>query len=441
MNRTYDELDHMLDDLNANREPAESGDLADLVEMARGLKELGRTNWPDGSFPLRTAVQLSQQLNPNAVPLSASPTASDLDATGELPPPFLPPRDLPAPTPLPRKRHSPVRRNLEVAAAVVVLVLFTALIATLLGNNGDTPQPTTSAAFGAAPAASTTAPAITGQSSTATTPATAPATPDTSLPASISDPALTALQTAAGFDLRAPTLLAPGLTMLPPAAPMRLGNFTSVTLKYRDVNGNDALTITEASPYQDSAKTMPADIFNSAVPQNLGNGVTASVYQSETNFQIWWEVGPTSIRLESGGPAGTTLLSKDLMLDIARSMVPVDHTTGATPSATGVTKDAAIAKARTLLGSLGGNTNAAPAIVQMTPLSVETAFGMPQPYAMDPRTPVWSINFPSGMSPAGCPDLGASVCNGGAITVIVDTQSGKAIAWRNQSGTWKQPQG
>jgi hypothetical protein len=450
----YDDLDRMLDDLNDNREPADlTDDLADLVELARGLKELGHTSWPDSSFPLRTAIHLSQELNPDAQtsPVSFTPRVeeADPDATGERPLLPLPSRDLPAPTPLRHARASNLRKSLEIAAAAVVLVLFTALIATLLGNmNGGsqtpdaTAQANAGAAFGAAPAASTTAPqttapAITGQSSTATAPESA--IPNLTLPDTIADPALAALQSSAGFDLRAPAMLPQGLTMQPPAQPMTMGNFTSVALKYKDANGNDALTITEASPYHDSAETMPADIFNAAVPTDLGNGVTVSVYQSETNIQIWWNVGPTSIRLESGGPAGTTLLSKDMMLDIARSLVPVEQATPATPSASGVTEDAAIAQARTLLGSLGGHADAETGTVEMTPLTAQIALGMPQPTGMDTDAAVWSVAFPHGRAPDGCPALGNSVCNSGAITIIVDAQTGNILAWQGPTGEWQLP--
>ena len=445
----------MLDDLNANREPEDmTDDLADLVEMARGLKELGHTTWPDSSFPLRTAIQLSQELNPDAhtTPASSTPHVEDADpeATGEMPPLPLPSRDLPVPTPLRRARSSNLRKSLEIAAAAVVLVLFTALIATLLGNHGATPEPTSSAAFGAAPAASATespstapqatAPAITGQSSTAAAPSqtTAAASPDASLPSSVSDPTLQALQVDAGFDLRAPATALDGLTMLPPAEPMKLGNFTSVALKYQDAKGRDALTITEASPYQDSAETMPADIFNSAVPEDLGNGQTVSVYQGDRDIQVWWNVGPTSIRLESGGPAGTTLLGKDVMLDIARSMVPVVHATPVS-SLSGMNQDAAIDRARPLLGMLGGNENAETGSVQFTTISAQSALGMSQPTGMEPSAPVWSITFPHGMSPNGCPALGNSVCNSGSITVIVDAHTGNILAWRGPSGEWKRP--
>lgn len=448
-----DDLDRMLDDLNAHREPAdldENDELAELVEMARGLKELGKTTWPDSSFPMRTAIQLSQELNPQVTPVSFTPRADDgdPDATGERPPLPLPERDLPAPTPLRRGRSSNLRKSLEIAAAAVVLVLFTALIATLLGNNGATPEPTTSAAFGAAPAGTTesqstaqqtTAPAITGQSSTATAPATAPSTTVTSHPPMIDDPALAALQAAAGFDLSAPVALPQGLAMQPLAQPMTMGNFTSVALKYKDAKGNDALTITEASPYRDSAETMPADIFNSAVATDLGNGQTVSVYQGDRDIQIWWNVGPTSIRLESGGTAGTTLLSKEQMLDIARSMVPVEHSVPATPTANGISRDDAVAHAKALLDTLGGHSDATLGGVQLTSLSTQTALGMPQPIGVDASVQVWSVSFPQGMAADGCPALGNSVCDSGAITVIVNAQNGNILAWQGPTGEWKQP--
>jgi hypothetical protein len=458
----YDDLDRMLDDLNANREPADlTDDLSDLVEMARGLKELGQTTWPDRSFSQRTAIKLSQEINPQAAPVSSAARIDDAgpDATGNLPP--LLTRDLPEPTPLKPRRASNLRKSLEIAAAAVVLVLFTALIATLLGNHDASPNPTaqanSGAAFGAAPAASatapqTTAPAITGQNSTTSAPATAtvPSIPGLTLPDTIDDPALAALQSAAGFDLRVPLLLAPGfnlrapataldgLTMQPPARPMTMGNFTSVALKYQDANGNVVLTITEASPYKDSAETMPADIFNSAVPVNLDNGQTVSVYQSDTNIQIWWNVGPTSIRLESGGPAGTTLLSKEQMLEIAQSMVPVEHATPVS-SESGMNQDAAVERARTLLATLGGHAQAGTGSVQLTTIAAQTALGMPQPTGLDTNASIWRVGFPQGMAPDGCPALGNSVCNSGSITVIIDAQTGSVLAWQGPTGEWKQP--
>jgi hypothetical protein len=86
---------------------------------------------------------------------------------------------------------------------------------------------------------------------------------------------------------------------------------------------------------------------------------------------------------------------------------------------------------------LGGNANAGTGSVQLTTIAAQTALGMPQLAGMDAAISVWSITFPHGMSPAGCPDLGVSVCNGGAITVIVDAQTGTILAWRDPSGTWK----
>jgi hypothetical protein len=164
----------------------------------------------------------------------------------------------------------------------------------------------------------------------------------------------------------------------------------------------------------------PSGTPQSTYARTCGSGVTASVYQSETNIQIWWEVGSTSIRLESGGPAGTTLLGKDVMLDIARSMRPVASSSGLVtlPSnATIQTAGDATLKAKTLLA----------------------AIGMPQPTGVDSAAPIWSVTFPHGMEPDGCPALGNAVCNGGAITVIIDAQSGNILAWQGPTGEWKQP--
>ncbi|HEX3722405.1 MAG TPA: hypothetical protein VHV31_06420 [Nitrolancea sp.] len=452
MKRKIDDLDQMIDDLNANREPdngAETGELADLVELVRGLKELGHTAWPDESFPLRTAIHLSQQLNPADAPQSGAHIEPDLDDTGETPPLPLASRDAATPTRLPRKRQSGLRIGLEIAAAAAILIAFTALIATLFGNLNGGSQPSDpdshpSIMLASVPTAPSSVPTITDQSSVTSAPvqATSPATPDTSPPVLITNQMLEELQAQAGFDLLAPANVPDSLMLAMTAIPTPLPSFKSAVFKYQNAPGKIALTITEASPYQDSAETMPADIFNSAVPQDLGNGTTVSVYQSEADIQVWWEVGPTSIRLESDGSPGTTLLTKDQMLEIARTMVPVGKLplrVSVPPDGKVQTADEAIVQARTLLGSIGGNAAAPVSTVGLQALSEETTLGMPQPSGSDANAPVWSVTFPNGMPPQGCPALGVSVCNASSVTVIVDAQSGNILAWRDPSGAWKQP--
>ena len=130
------------------------------------------------------------------------------------------------------------------------------------------------------------------------------------------------------------------------------------------------------------------------------------------------------------------------MLEIARSMVQVDKQPveiSVPPDAKVQTSDNAMALARTLLESIGGNTAPPSATVRIEALSAETVLGMPQPSGMDANAPIWSVTFPNGMPPQGCPQLGVSVCNASAVTVIVDAQSGNILAWRDPSGAWKQP--
>jgi hypothetical protein len=128
------------------------------------------------------------------------------------------------------------------------------------------------------------------------------------------------------------------------------------------------------------------------------------------------------------------------MLDIARSMVPVSKLpvqVSVPPDGKVQTTDEATVEARALLGSIGGNASAPASTVGLQALSEETALGMPQPTGMDANAPVWSVTFPNGMPPQGCPALGVSVCNSSAVTVIVDAQSGNILAWRDPSGAWK----
>ncbi|HUZ02529.1 MAG TPA: hypothetical protein VMU89_19450, partial [Thermomicrobiaceae bacterium] len=120
------------------------------------------------------------------------------------------------------------------------------------------------------------------------------------------DPTLQALQSAAGFQLLVPNWLPAGVSLGPLKPPMRLGTFTSAVMAFNSVSGPPMLTITEASPYQDSRQTMPASEFDSAVPVDPGGGVTGYLYRGTTQTELWWQVGPISIRLSTGPwPAGT----------------------------------------------------------------------------------------------------------------------------------------
>jgi len=490
VNRPVDDLDRMIDALNANRDPADEGPIdsetSELLDLAYGLKELGHTQWPDDGFPTRAAIQLSMKLGPTsrfaviARGYGNGADSGDGDDSGPLPPL---PTDLDQFSEHPREisqdRHW--HRSLEIAAAVAVLVLFTGVV-TLLLKNGEgeslnpTAQPGGNSVFGAASQTTVTTNSTTGstvvptESATAasTAPSNAAAVPTTAPRQSMvatqaDDPELIALQTAAGFDLWEPGSIPEGLALKTPDAPMSLPSFTSVTLKYIDADGAETLVITEASPYQDSAQTMPADVWNSAVPVNLGNGVTAHLYKrgplpmdvggiqphhtAESDIQLWWEEGQTSIRLETGGSPGTDMLTQDQMMAIAGSMRKVGSADGQSSSVPSIpgdakvqTSDQAVARAQGLINSLGGNDAAVPTNVTLTVVSNQTALGMPQPEGADGAAPVWSVYFKDGMTPPNCQQTGSSsLCSHGDITVIVDAQSGDVLAYHGFDGAWKQP--
>ncbi len=490
MNRPVEDLDRMIDALNANRDPADEGpvdsDTSELLDLAHGLKELGHTQWPDESFPTRAAIRLSMKLGPTsrfaviARGYGNDADSGDGDDSGPLPPL---PTDLDQFPERPRGISHPRhwRRPLEIAAAVAVLVLFTGMVTMLLKNaNGGTADPTAqpggNPAFGSSSQSTATtdsAPASTGVSTQSSTAASTPTSNEISVSTTAptqsttstqaDDQSLVALQGAAGFDLWQPGSIPVGLTLKQPDAPMSLPSFTSVTLKYVDADGAETLVITEASPYQDSAQTMPADVWNNAVPVNLGNGVTGHLYKrgpvptdvgriqphhtAESDIQLWWEEGQTSIRLETGGSPGTDMLTQDQMMAIAISMRKVGSAagqSGSVPSISGdakvQTSDQAVARAQDLINSLGGNGAAVPANVTLTVVSNQTALGMPQPEGFDGAAPVWSVYFKDGMTPAHCEQTGSSsLCSHGEITVIVDALSGDVLSYHGFDGAWKQP--
>ena len=298
MNRPVDNLDRMIDALNAHRDPADEGpvdsETSELVDLAHGLKELGQTQWPDESFPTRAAIKLSIKLGPTArfavIARGHGTTPDERDGDdGPLPPL---PADLDQFPESPRELRRPrrLRRSFEFAAAAAVLIIFTGIVTVLLknANNGSadpTAQPGGNPATGSTSQSSTATslvptPTLVPTQSTTAAPTNAP----TQAPSDSLDDgqALIALQSAVGFDLWRPGSIPEGLKLKAPDAPMTLPSFTSVVLKYVDADGTEALVITEASPYQDSAQTMPADVWNNAVPFTLPDGTQARLYQSSS---------------------------------------------------------------------------------------------------------------------------------------------------------------
>ena len=139
------------------------------------------------------------------------------------------------------------------------------------------------------------------------------------------------------------------------------------------------------------------------------------------------------------------MLSKEQLVSVARSMAPIAASQIATPvvpsNAQVDTSDQAIAQARSLLGSIGGNRQATASHVTLTVLSTEIWIGMPAPNGVDPSTSVWEVQFADGMAPANCQQTptSASLCEHGEITVIVDAESGSVLGYHGFDGVWKQP--
>lgn len=605
MNPQIDALDRLIDALNAHLDPADDPaldeELASLMWLARGLKALGHTEWPDDDFPARAATRLSQRLRPPSPASMDAQALTDVDANGHRPPIVLPVRDPHTGRLGGRRLPSGFRKTTELAAAIIVLVMFTALLAALFrarlggtpsfspagqppptagvsepapvkplsdlypvirqisqagngkglhlvqtdggftvtldwvgvdadrvllgvilrgpsnmdltgiepasinvsdpagtpltGRGADCTQFTcllqfdrprsasnatevpltaeivgistqSNAAGGSfASSAMTTGSSASGQALSLGTPTVAanfrfsfsvpgmpPAAPSPT-PASareVSDPALMALQQAAGFRLYAPGLTGTGasvvndLSLDNPKPPMSLPGFTSVTLTYRDGSGSVALTITEASPYQETRDTMPSAVFDNSVQQDLENGTPARLYQSDTSVQIWWQQGPTSVRLESDAGAGMRLLSKDEMLAIATYMAPVARSSGeiSVPSDALVkTADAAVTRAKPLLSTLGGNPEATASNVRLVTLADEVALGMPRPNGVDPSAAVWEVEFADGMVSPNCQQQTSSnsLCSHGQLVAVVDAMSGQIFGYHDQGGTWKRP--
>ncbi|HET7037733.1 MAG TPA: zf-HC2 domain-containing protein [Thermomicrobiaceae bacterium] len=331
--------------------------------------------------------------------------------------------------------------------ALVALVMASALAIRGAGQHriveATAAAPASSSAFSASagqPSAGTLAatvvptitPAVAGfgaQASPAT--AASSATP-VSAPA---DPRLTALQEAAGFALYAPAWLPRGVALGATEPPQQLPGFVSVFLVYHDASGKPLFNVTESSPYHETRETMPSETYDASVEVDLGHGVTGRYYEAvHGKLQLWWQEGPTSIRL------GTDALAKDDLLRIARSMAPLAAPPASpTPAATPTTRDLAVSLARKEIVNLGGNVNAAPTAVRLTTLAEPHDLGLATAPNADLSAPVWSVEFADALVPEGCPGISASLCQHGQLTVIVTAQDSHVIGWHGAGGAWKTP--
>lgn len=423
-----EQLDRYIDALQRGEDPAVDAatdpDLASLCALAREVRRLGEADWPAEDFPERAAGWLANELRPTAagadaedehiepIPLNGvrDPRATGwaLDASDGR-----------------RPRHW-TRQVLEMVAAVLVVAMVATVVGSILRQRVSVGDQTTPGGQ----------PVITGAQPTATpTPAPSP----TAVPLT-HDPHLSALQAVAGFDLVAPTWLPDELVLEPVQPPMQLPGFTSVQFTYLDATGMPVLTITQASPYEETRETMPADIYDAAVETDLGDGITARVHEGDRMNQVWWQRGPTTVRLESG-PAEDDgrVLATDELLAIARSMEPVpalDPPASLSPDAALPTSDAAVARAREWLAHLDEPLMGE---VRLTSMAEPVALGMPEPAGYKPDAPVWYVVFPYAEAPEGCPELGASLCSHGRLGMILDAESGSLIGLHGETGEWQVP--
>ncbi|MDI3340950.1 MAG: hypothetical protein QJR03_10510 [Sphaerobacter sp.] len=417
-----EQLDRYIDALQRGEEPPvdtiADPDLASLCALAREVRRLGAAGWPEPGFEARAVDWLASELS--------RPTAADDDDRGDAVPPPAADAETWAPV-IPLERRGWARQGLELVAAVLVVALVATVVAAILRQRasvGDEPAP------GAQPV-------ITGTQPTPT------ATPTPTVAPLTHDPRLSALEAAAGFQLLAPTWLPDGFELEQTLPPMRLPGFTSVQFTYRDAAGVRALTVTQASPYEETRETMPAEIYDAAVEVDLGDGVTARVYEGSERSEVWWQWGPTTVRLVSGPvEVGGRVLTGEELVAIARSMAPVadaDAPTSPPPGAALPTGDAAVARAREWVSAINGNPEATVSEVRLTTVAEPVALGMPAPAGMDLSAPAWQIEFADALIPPECPEAGSSVCSHGGLVVVLDAGTGAVLGWHGEDGQWQPP--
>ncbi len=443
MNAHIDELDRLIDALNVQPDPEAEGmidaDLGELIRPARDLKEPGHTRWPYESFPARAALNLATRLGPTTRFAAVAHAGAHDETDSEWPLPPLPnPEDRDNPPLEFRQRQPWMHRSLEIAAAAVVLVAFTVLVAVLLGYGADSARRDLGSGSehhvnvndrrdfdGVGRRRS--ADRYTRHSRSES-----------------GDLAVAAIQR---------WVRLAGSNVAAGRAHVAAAVGTDVIARFHqrgvDVRGPQRQRGTDdhrSLPYQDSAQTMPPEVWDSAVPIDLSNEVKGKLYQSDTDLQLWWQHGPTSIRLESGGAPGTSMLTEGQLLAVASSMWPLGASGGqsaavpAIPASAKIqTADQEVARARTVIGNLKGNSQATASKVTLATLSDQTNMGMPQPNGIDPNAPIWVVQFDDGLSPLGCPSVGTSVCNHGQLVVVLDADTGQAFGFHGVDGVWKQP--
>lgn len=428
-----EQLDRYIDALQRGEEPeidaVADPDLASLCALAREVRRLGQAQWPDAQFPARAVAWLAQELRRPA--LRGSDAGDDLVELIPLNGYREQRAALPSDIADARRERRWARQWLEMVAAVLVVALVATVVGAILRQRSGMEEQGTAGQQ----------PMITGFQATAT--ATPTPAPTPTAVAVIATSELSALQAAAGFDLVAPSWLPEGLELDQTLPPMRLPAFTSVQFTYRDANGERVLTITQASPYEETRETMPAEIFDQAVEVDLGDGTIARVHEGDQMNQVWWQRGPTTVRLESGPvEEGGRILTTDELLTIARSMAPVpalEPPASLPPDAALPTSDAAVARAREVVLDLGGYESEAAANARLTVLAEPVALGMPAPDGLAPNAPIWHVEVTNALVRPECPEAGASVCGNGTIVIVLDAETGELLGWHGPDSAWQPP--
>lgn len=273
-------------------------DLVELIATAAEIRQLAETEWPSDDFPAIAAAHVADVLQGQANSRPQEQVQDDINR------PDNDHRSLLQETfPLDKttariQRRRTLREIVQMAAAVLTLVLVVGLLAVVFQNQKGQQQGGVGAAV------------------TATT---------------IDDPALSALQASAGFPIYAPTWLPDGWIRQPLNQPTHFTGYREVQLGYTDAGRTQDVGIFESSPVQVTRSIFPANVYDSSVEIDLGDGRTGRIYQQANLIRLWWQAGDVAIQLETGlagAPGGVfDSITRDQVVHIAMSMMPVAKTT------------------------------------------------------------------------------------------------------------------
>ncbi len=328
-----DQLDTFINDLNDGFAPDVSAttqsDADDLFAAVLEIRRLAATTEPADDFPARAADRISNALRSRAEVQQPQKVLLASFRNGRAPD---------APTPIQRTyvvdhlpRRWQIRDVAQMAAAILALVLLAGMLAVVFQSQGGH-EPS---GIGAG--------STTTRSSTVT----------------VNDPALSALQEKAGFQIYAPTWLPPTWSLEPPTQPSRVTGYSEVRLTYLDASQSIGVDIFEAAPLQLTSSMFPTNVYDSSQEVDMGGGRRARVYQQAGLTRLWWQEGNVAIQLQSGyatlGGDDTFPVSQSDIVRIASSMVPVAKNTAVatpipSPTRFGYHDQLSIAEAQQLVG-------------------------------------------------------------------------------------------